>query len=334
MLEGTILNQKYRLECELGRGSFAAVYRAWQINIDRPVAIKFLLPNVRADETLRGRLKREAKLCSQLHSPHTVGIHDCGTTPDGNLYIVMELLTGTPLDIVLRDHGPMPPARVRVIVRQILDSLSEAHRLGILHRDLKPANIFLQPNEVEKDFVKIIDFGIAKIVRHNQSRLRESRRLTRTGEIIGTMEYMSPEQCRNRELTPASDLYSVGIILYELLTGKVPFSDVNALRVMMQHDSAEVPALPPALADTTVGRAAMRALQKPLEKRFASAEQMIAFLDEKPGPLPEPAPWNPAQSGILLVAPNPLWSWPKVALVTAGAMLLLTVGWLVGYLWR
>ena len=149
-------------------GSFGGVYRARQTTIDRLVAIKVLQPRGKVDDEMKQRFKREAKLSSHLNSPHAIRIYDFGETEEQKMYIVMEYLDGLPLDALLRKEGPMPPGRVTNLVQQVLDSLGEAHKLGIVHRDLKPDNIFVCNNATQTDFVKVFDFGIAKVITGGQ----------------------------------------------------------------------------------------------------------------------------------------------------------------------
>ncbi|QGJ71930.1 Serine/threonine protein kinase [Planctomycetales bacterium 10988] len=286
---GDIVDEKYQLESEIGQGSFGTVFLAKQVQIDRTVALKVLLPWVKADQAMRHRFRREAKLASVLRNEHTIDIFDFGETSEGDLYIVMEYLEGAPLDVVLKEEVSMNPSRVKHIALQTLHSLQEAHDKGIVHRDLKPDNIFLCNNALQKDFVKVFDFGIAKIVGGGQGALKETTKLTVTGGTVGTPVYMSPEQCRGQDLSPASDIYSLGIVLYECLTGTVPFEDSNPVQTMMMHNNAEVPPLPDELASTEVGKAIMKSLNKKISDRFATADAFAAALkgeqipEEKPG---------------------------------------------------
>jgi len=278
---GEILDGKYRIEAELGRGSFGAVYRAVQVNIDRQVAIKVLKPKAKMDEEMQRRFKREAKLSSQLHSQHSIKIHDFGETSDGRMYIVMEYLQGEPLDSLVRKEGPLPPERVAHIMRQVLDSLGEAHTKGIIHRDLKPDNIFVCNNSAQTDFVKVFDFGIAKVVGgSSSSSLKETAKLTMVGGTVGTPAYMSPEQCCGEDLEASSDFYSLGIVMYEMLTNILPFEDANPVRTMMRQINEMPEALPPELAQTPVGQAMWKAIQKDKKSRFQTAAEFLDALKE------------------------------------------------------
>lgn len=277
---GDVFENRWLIEEEVGRGSFGAVYRCREQGRSEPVAVKVLLPWVEADQEMRHRFKREAKLAQHLVSPHGIRIYEFGETADGTLYLVMEYLQGMPLNVILADEGKIEPARVAHIARQTLVSLAEAHQMGIVHRDLKPPNIFICDNRETPDYVKVFDFGIAKIVGGTkEGSLQETTKLTVRGGLVGTPVYMSPEQCRGEDLTPASDLYSLGVLMYEMLTGDVPFDDTNPVRIMMLHNQQQPPALPPAIGSTLVGKVVMRALEKDTRKRYATAEEMISALD-------------------------------------------------------
>lgn len=278
MKPGDMLAGKYKIETELGRGSFGAVYRAVQEPIGRLVAIKVLTPKGKLDDEMKKRFMREAKLSSHLKSNHCIKIHDFGDT-DGQMYIVMEYLEGQPLDVLLRQTGKLPPKRVSHIIRQVLDSLGEAHQLGIVHRDLKPDNIFVCNNATQTDVVKVFDFGIAKVVGGSEpGSLKETQKLTMVGGTVGTPAYMSPEQCCGEKLTPASDFYSLGVVMYEMLTGIIPFEDANPVRTMMRQINEYPPPLADDVASTAVGQATMRALEKQAGDRFQTAQEFLDAL--------------------------------------------------------
>jgi serine/threonine-protein kinase len=197
------------------------------------------------------------------------------------MFIVMEYLEGLPLDKLLRQEGAMSVERVTHIVRQILDSLIEAHKLGIVHRDLKPDNIFVCNSSTQRDFVKVFDFGIAKVVGGAGSgTLKETAKLTMIGGTVGTPAYMSPEQCCGEDLTQASDLYSLSIVIYELLSGMLPFEDANPVRTMMKQINEPPAPLPVHLATTALGKAMLRSLSKSPVDRFPSGVEFLEALDE------------------------------------------------------
>jgi serine/threonine protein kinase len=283
MQAGQVFQERYRIEREVGRGSFGIVYAANELQSGRTVAIKVLLPWVRSDEGLRHRLKREARLTRMLASPHAVRVLDLDETPHGDLYIVMELLDGEGLSELLVREGRLKPHRAIVIGRQVLEALGEAHALGVIHRDVKPQNVVVCRSGNGADFVKVLDFGIAKVAgTADGSGLMETTRLTAPGNILGTPAYMSPEQCRGEALTVASDFYSLGVVLYEMVTGHVPFFDNNPMQVLVMHNNRPVPPLSSAAASLPLGRAILRALEKDPRKRFGSADEFAAALEGQP----------------------------------------------------
>ncbi|HEX3998788.1 MAG TPA: serine/threonine-protein kinase [Pirellulales bacterium] len=279
---GVIFQDRYRVQGEVGRGSFGIVYAAEDLQTGQTVAVKVLLPWTRSNESLRHRLKREAKLTGMLKSPHAVRILDLDEIPGGDFYIVMEFLAGEELRQLVEREGRLPPERAAGIARQTLHALGESHSLGVIHRDLKPHNIFICRTTDGSDMVKVLDFGIAKVAgTEDGSGLAETTRLTSPGGVLGTPQYMSPEQCRGESLTPASDFYSLGIALYQMVTGHVPFDDPNAVQVLMLHDGAPLPPLPPEIARTGLGHAIARALEKDPRARFRTAGEFMAALDPR-----------------------------------------------------
>lgn len=285
------IDPRYRMGPEIGRGSFGIVYKAEDVTTGDTLAIKVLLPWAKDDSALRHRLKREAKLTQMLKSEHAVKIHHFDETDDGDLYIVMEFLDGQDLTRVLTEEAPLEPERVANIAVQVLDALGESHRLGVVHRDLKPHNILLCRKDGLSDLVKVLDFGIAKVAGTSDgSGLMETTKLTVQGGVLGTPVYMSPEQCRGEDLTPCSDLYSLGIVLYEMLTGRVPFDNENPVQVMIMQNNNPLPPLPDSVAKTLIGQVTQRALEKHPEDRFASAEEMAAAIQGKASVSAGPAP--------------------------------------------
>jgi serine/threonine-protein kinase len=276
MEQGDLIGGRYRIQREIGRGSFGVVYLAHDETSGEPRAIKVLLPWAARNEQLRHRLRREARLAGSLTGEHAVRIYESGETAEGDVFLAMEYLQGQELNQVLQETGPLPPARVQRIIGQVLTALDEAHKLGVIHRDLKPSNIFLCHTDDASDHVKVFDFGIAKVT--GDGDLMATARLTISGGVMGTPVYMSPEQCRGEELTPAADFYSLGVVIYELLTGSVPFDDENPVQVLLKHNHEPPPPLPPSLAATSLGQAVMRALAKQPEERFASAAEFASAL--------------------------------------------------------
>lgn len=232
-----MIDGKYRLDALIGEGGMGLVFRATQLAVNRPVAVKLLkqIPGL-DEEQLSQRFKREALATSRLRHPNTVQVIDFGETADGVLYLVLELLEGAPLSHVIARQGPMAPGRAAAIGRQIAKSLAEAHELGIVHRDLKPDNVFLCQYHGDTDVPKVMDFGIARVMTTDVS-------MTRTGMMIGTPKYMAPEQAMGKKVGPTADLYALGIILFEMLTGRPPFVAESAMALAMAHVNEPAPPL-------------------------------------------------------------------------------------------
>ncbi|HEY1586736.1 MAG TPA: serine/threonine-protein kinase, partial [Polyangia bacterium] len=221
-LTGKLLNNRYLVEDKLGEGGFGAVYRATQTQMNRKVALKVLHAKMAKDPQVVGRFKREAQASSLLRAPHTVQVYDFDQSPDGLMYLAMEILQGRSVHATLAQDGPLPPARLYGVMDGIADSLGEAHGHGIVHRDIKPENIYLETRPTP-DFVKVLDFGIAKIVSGEGLGGSSGPALTAAGQTLGTLEYMSPEQLMGAQLDGRSDLYALGILSYEMVTGALPF---------------------------------------------------------------------------------------------------------------
>ena len=228
-LLGTILDGKFFVEERIGRGGMAVVYRARHLKTDAPMALKVLSSLLVEDLTAVRRFYKEARLAATLLHPNTVRVFDFGSTEGGACYMAMEYLQGRTLGQSFSRIRPMDENRLVHIGAQALRSLGEAHEKGLVHRDLKPENIFLIDHYGVPDFVKVLDFGIAKAIRDH----RES--LTETGSLVGTPKYMSPEQSQGENLDGRSDLYSLGVIMYEMLCGKPPFEQETAVNLLMSH---------------------------------------------------------------------------------------------------
>ena len=238
-LIGFVLDEKYRLDERLGEGGMGTVYRATHLLIDRPVAVKVLNSRLVTDEAARERFRREARAAGRLQHSNAVAVTDFGETRDGLVYIVMELLEGRPLREVLAHESPLDPARAVSVMLQVAAAVAAAHEAGIIHRDLKPGNIFVVQRAHAPHIVKVLDFGIAKLA-VDTTDANPVNTLTGTGVMIGTPRYMSPEQCDGAPLTPSSDVYSMGVILYEMLTGQTPFTGASPLALALKH-SSELP---------------------------------------------------------------------------------------------
>jgi serine/threonine protein kinase len=255
----------------VGIGGMGRVYRAEQTNLARTVAVKIIHPHLVGEENAAARFITEARAASRLNHPNSVGVIDFGKTPDGQLYLVMEFLRGRDLARVAYEEGPLPFRRIIDVLRQVLAALSEAHHLEIIHRDLKPENVILEPMRTGGDFVKVVDFGLAK--------MREETRgpqITSPGIVCGTPEYMSPEQGRGDPLDARSDLYAVGVILFQLLTGRLPFEADSPTQVVLMHLSTPPPdprkIAPDRMIPEALVEVVLKALAKEPRDRYPDAE--------------------------------------------------------------
>jgi serine/threonine-protein kinase len=275
-----ILNGEFRILAKIGTGGMGSVYKANQTAMNRLVAVKILHPKLANRRDLVSRFRREAKAMSHLTHPNTVRVLLYGELEDGSLYIVMEYLEGRNLNQTVRAEGPLTVERALPILMQVCGALEEAHRSGIVHRDLKPENIFLCNQGGLLDYPKVLDFGLAKVT--DREMRPGSIILTQEGMVFGTPEFMSPEQAQGRTLTPASDIYSLAVILYELLTGKLPFEAKTPLEYLHLHVAAQ----PVPLGERVPGKSFPRglpevigkALAKKPDDRYASAADFAAAL--------------------------------------------------------
>ncbi|MFO0664894.1 MAG: protein kinase [Polyangiaceae bacterium] len=262
----------------VGIGGMGRVYRAEQTNLGRTVAIKIIHPHLVGEENAAARFITEARAASSLNHPNSVAIIDFGTADEGELYLVMEFLRGKDLARVAYEEGPLPFRRIVKILVQVLAALSEAHELGIIHRDLKPENVILERARQGGDFVKVVDFGLAKM------RETKTGSITKPGIVCGTPEYMSPEQGRGDPLDARSDVYAVGVIMYQLLTGRLPFEAEAPTQVVLMHIT-EAPADPRVVApdrgipDSLV-EVCLMALAKDPSARFDNADEFAAALTD------------------------------------------------------
>jgi len=274
-LIGAIVGGRYRISGVLGEGGMGRVYTGEQQmgTTVRKVAVKTLLSQYAKDPQVVARFMRECGTVSELEHPNTIKVYDFGQTDSGDLYIAMELLSGESLEAML-EKGPIAGERVDKILGQVCGSLQEAHDKGIIHRDLKPANIFLTTRAGEEDYVKVLDFGIAK---KDEKHSKHEQKLTQQGTVLGTPPYMSPEQFKGQELDTRSDIYSLGVMAYEMLTGRLPFEADTPWDWATQHMIAQ----PHPFEATPLGNnvppkmraAVMRALSKKKEERQQSVRQ-------------------------------------------------------------
>jgi len=277
-LMGTMIASRYRVDFRLASGGFGAIYRATHVETGQQVAVKILHAELAtADARVIARFRREGATLEQLKSPNTIQAYELGDAPDGSLYIVMELLHGESLYEQFRAKGTLSWQRVAAIGRQVCNSLAEAHALGIIHRDLKPANIHLEAKDGDPDFVKVLDFGIAKITRESEL---DSTELTQAGQMIGTFDYMAPEQMVGGSCSGKTDIYTLGIVLYEMITGRRPFSEAASPTSML---AALLTQAPPPLdvrgVPAELERILMKCLEREPQHRYEGVRELAMDLD-------------------------------------------------------
>jgi serine/threonine-protein kinase len=294
---GRVVAGRYRLEARAGEGGMGIVYRARHVLIDRVVALKLIRPDLRGETHLRAWMLREARAANRVDHAHIIDIHDIGETEEGELYLVMEYLVGTALSSELA-RGPMLPSRSVDILEQMCAALGRAHDLGVVHRDLKSDNILLSVRGGRKDFVKILDFGLAH--------LAMDPRLAPKGAVFGTPEYMSPEQARGEEAGPQSDLYALGVLFFEMLTGQLPFRS-NDRDTLLEMQRTSPPPKPRSIkADIAPAAEAivLKLLEKDRRRRFQDAHHLHEDLKALQRALPSTA-WDPGAAGEAQPPPPP-----------------------------
>jgi len=293
-LVGRTIGGKFKIESVIGRGGMGAVYRAKQKNLKRVVAIKVLRQELLHDSSYAARFKREANAASQLDHPNLMRVIDFGED-EGLLYIAMEFIDGKPLSVLLREEPALDPLRVVDLTSQLLAALAAMHDANIIHRDLKPENVMIVRGKDDDgnsvDILKLCDFGISKQVGgfsmtpEGMTGVTHTATLTATGALVGTPEYMPPEQAKGEGVDARSDLYSVGVILYQMLTGRLPFKSANSVKVLLAHIN-EIPA-PPSThvksVDPALEHLCMKALAKSPDDRYASAREMRSALRDALG---------------------------------------------------
>ena len=276
-LIGTTLAGKYRIDARLNEGGMGTVYRATHVLMEKTVAIKVLRPSLAADEKIVARFSREARAASRISHPNALTVTDFGEDENGTVFLVMEFLSGKTLKQVIRETGRLPLPRAVEITRQVADALNAAHQQGVVHRDLKSDNIMLL-DTMAGDHAKVLDFGIAKI---NEPEGKRDTELTAPNLVIGTPQYMSPEQCsQDSEIDSRSDIYSLGVILYEMLVGHVPFSADSPTMVMMKHLQEPVPSVLDERSDlpAAIGRVIARAMAKLPANRYQTVAELVEDL--------------------------------------------------------
>jgi serine/threonine protein kinase len=282
-LTGMMFDGRFRVGAKIASGGFGSIYRARDASTNAPVALKVLHADLASDATLAARFRREAAVLASLRDPHTVATYEHGEAAGGTHYIVMELLTGRSLQAELRAEGPLPWWRMLAIMRGVCSSLMEAHALGIVHRDLKPANIHLEQRSGKPDFVKVLDFGIVKVL--GGSNLDDESHITRAGQAVGTVDYMSPEQIIGGEIDRRTDLYTLGVVAYEMITGRRPFADATTAPSLMTALMTRTP-MPPSVLfhkdcfPPAVDHLILRCLARDPQDRFADAAELADAIDD------------------------------------------------------
>lgn len=282
---GRLINDRYRITEVIGEGGMGVVYQADDLHLDRKVAIKLMRADCVTNKKFLTRFKREMEVTSQLRHPSTVRVFEHGTGQDGRPYMVMELLTGESLADRL-ERGRIEEMEALQYARQIAESLSEAHQHGVFHRDLKPENVFIELVGMST-VVKVLDFGIAGGA--------DAARLTQAGEVFGTPQYMSPEQCNGLPLDPRTDVYSLGVILYEMVEGRPPFSADSPMATMLKHVRAKPPRVRYGSAHTAKVIAA--ALRKDRGRRIQSAAKFAVAIGESMGAIRDGVRAEPGSIG-------------------------------------
>ena len=280
-LVGTVLADRYRVIKKLGEGGMGTVYLAEHTTINKKLAIKVLSSEYSHKQDLVDRFLQEARAASMIEQENVVEITDFGSTPNGSVFFVMEFLNGEDLSKTVKKGGPLPWSRVKPIMLQICAALTAAHDAGIIHRDMKPENCYRIKRGGGEDFIKVLDFGIAKVTSEDGE--TGGKGLTRTGMIFGTPEYMSPEQAKGEKVDHRVDVYAVGVILYELLTGRVPFTADTFMGILTKHMFEAPPApstvVPGLEIPPQVEAIILKALQKDREYRFQSMRELAAAIE-------------------------------------------------------
>jgi serine/threonine-protein kinase len=304
-LAGQVIADRYRLLSLLGEGGMGTVWKAEHVRMGKALAVKLLRGAFAGDPAAVARFRAEAQIVSRLSHPHTIGVFDFGEVGGGEagFYLAMEYVPGRDLARVLREARRLPEARVVAIADQLLGSLGEAHEAGIVHRDVKPGNVMLLETRTEGDFVKVLDFGIAKLrggaVAGGGSASPGHAAETSAGLIVGTPNYLSPEQARGESLDARSDLYSVGALLYELVAGRPPFAGPSPMAIVGAHLSRPPPPLAEVAPGVSPELAAVvhRALEKRPADRYQTADEMRLALQRVAAPVADAAPPAPEEAG-------------------------------------
>ncbi len=283
-LIGEVFAGRYKVISVVGRGGMSTVYKAQHTYMDRVVALKLLHQHLVSDPLSVQRFQQEARAAASLSHPNTVTVYDFGITEDGTAYLVMDFMEGPSVGELLDKGGPIPEIEAIDMFRQVLRGLSHAHKKGVIHRDLKPRNLVLSIEEDGSVLVKIVDFGIAKMIPQDG---QESQHLTQTGEVFGSPIYMSPEQCSGAPLDVRSDIYSFGCVMFEILTGQPPLVGNNAVETMSMHVNDPPPGfkqiVPGINVSSEMEEVVLKCLEKKAKKRFQTAQEVLQALPRPAG---------------------------------------------------
>ncbi len=299
---GRVLGGRYAIESVVARGGMGIIYRARHLAVGRPVAVKILRADLARNTEALARFHREAQAAAAIGHPHIIEVIDFGHSPEGDAYLVMELIDGTDLAGLLRREGRLPVARALAIVRQVADALGAAHAKGIVHRDLKCENVMVLARG-EEDYAKVLDFGISKVLEDDQGRAP----ITRDGVVLGTPQYMAPEQGSDGALVDhRADLYALGCIFFELLTGTLPYEGKTPMEVMYKHNHAAIPVPSSRVTQHRVPSAidaiVVRLLAKSRDDRFPDARAVVDALDAALSPDRGVVRWRRLVVAAVLVA--------------------------------
>jgi serine/threonine protein kinase len=279
---GSIFVDRYKIVALVGVGGMGVVYKATQLSVERIVALKVLHPELVQDTLSKKRFEHEARAASTLLHPNLIVVHDFGFSRNGQPFMVMDYLDGPTLHDVIEDSGPLPVGRFLNIFLQCCHGLSHAHKKGVIHRDVKPCNIGMTSGDTNAETVKLLDFGVAKVVDLTKPR-DPSQNLTNPGTIVGSPYFMSPEQCTGQEVDARSDIYSLGCVMYASLTGALPFAGVDAVETMYKHIREPAPpfsaANPDANLPKELERIVLKALEKDVDRRYQTANEMASDLE-------------------------------------------------------
>src|SRR5438105_4768250 len=277
-LLGRVINDRYKIIEAIGHGGMGRVYKALQAPLDRVVALKVLGAGHDRDPHFYKRFFLEASVTAKLTHPNTITLFDYGRTEDGIFFIAMEYLLGRTLSQAMQGDGPLAQERVIHIAQQICRSLREAHALGIIHRDLKPANVILLRQQDDHDFVKVLDFGLVKFFQGENP----EGEITNAGTFMGSPHYIAPEQARNQNPDQRCDIYSLGVLIYHMVTGRVPFTAANPVDIILKHlHEAPVPPRqirPDLSIDPNLEAIILRALSKNHKQHYQSINKLLAAL--------------------------------------------------------